>query len=149
MTPERIEKAVARLNRGFGFAEPVVPVHAPSLKIILDALESAQKEIADLKRGGCVVPGLRDCGNCRSYQVGATVIRCEDCNGDEASNWEPVQPIPADRVVVDRAILDRFLQGCHDWMPGLGRCGDQEPGGKRQLCPKCDALREQAKGVEG
>ena len=44
-------------------------------------------------------------------------------------------------VAVDRRIIEKFTTGCHEWMLGLGRCGDQYPGGERQLCSKCAPLR--------
>ena len=66
-----------------------------------------------------------------------------------------VRAIPADRVLgegmvaVDRRIIEKFTSGCHEWMPGLGRCGDQYPGGERQLCSKCTPLRDALRANQG
>ena len=66
-----------------------------------------------------------------------------------------LRAIPADRVLgegmvqVDRRIIEKFTSGCGEWMPGLGRCGDQYPGGKRQLCAKCMPLRDALRANQG
>ena len=68
---------------------------------------------------------------------------------------EHSRAIPADRVLgegmvqVDRRIIEKFTSGCGEWMPGLGRCGDQYPGGKRQLCAKCMPLRDALRANQG
>ena len=52
-------------------------------------------------------------------------------------------------VAVDRRIIEKFTTGCHEWMPGLGRCGDQYPGEERQLCSKCAPLRAALRANQG
>ena len=86
---------------------------------------------------------------------------------DDSKPWEIItselnkklhsrsRAIPAGRVpgegmvAVDRRIIEKFTTGCHEWMPGLGRCGDQYPGEERQLCSKCTPLRDALRANQG
>ena len=72
------------------------------------------------------------------------------CRSDRFPDAIPADRLPGEGMVaVDRRIIEKFTTGCHEWMPGLGRCGDQYPGEERQLCSKCAPLRAALRANQG
>ena len=122
-------------------------------------LRELLNEIAELEARAVVVPEPTG----RDLQEMAAEMRIDGdlvdflAGASKVVLWyrSKIRAIPADRVLgegmvqVDRRIIEKFTSGCGEWMPGLGRCGDQYPGGKRQLCAKCMPLRDALRANQG
>lgn len=125
MTPERIVELRKRYDGRIYGGQTETDV-----RDLLDALESAQKEIADLKRGGVVVPELTAADLFGSIgQIPAKATWGEIVGAINGFVQNRLRTIPADRelgegqVAVDRELIEEIGEHLESAVMRLGVCG--------------------------